>query len=97
MANTGVLDNGIKAVGEVFLPGTSLLLDGEIKSGAGHALVGLLTGALFGPFRLLVSANSFSKSVSDKHLHNHVMDLFGGDEESDEEGAPAQATATAQA
>ena len=91
MANTGVLENGIKAVGEVFLPGTSLLLDGEIKSGAGHAIVGLITGAILGPVRLLVSANSFSKSVSDKHLHNHVLELFTGEDNAGEEEAHAAA------
>ena len=93
MANTGVLENAIKGVGEVFLPGTSLLLDGEIKSGAGHAIVGVAAWALLGPVRLLVSANSFSKSVSDKHLHNHLREAFSRGEDAEEEEPEAAAAA----
>ncbi len=76
MANSGVIENGIKLIGEAVIPGASLILDGDIKGGAGHAIVGLATATLLGPARLLVAANSFSKSVSEKHLHNHIFDLF---------------------
>jgi hypothetical protein len=74
MANGGVIENGVKLVGEIVVPGASLLLDGEIKAGIGHAAVGLVTWGLLGPARLLVSANSFSKSVTDQHLHTHLLD-----------------------
>jgi len=74
MANGGVIENGVKLVGEIVVPGASLLLDGDIKAGIGHAAVGLATWALLGPARLLVSANSFSKSVTGEHLHTHLLD-----------------------
>ncbi len=76
MANGGVIENGVKLVGEAIVPGASLLLDGDIKAGAGHAVVGIAAWALLGPARLLVSANSFSKSVTDQHLHTHLLDMF---------------------
>ncbi len=75
MANGGVIENGVKMVGEIVLPGASLLMDGDMKAGTGHAIVGLVAWAFLGPARLLVSANSFSKSVSDQHLHTHLLSL----------------------
>ncbi len=95
MANTGVIQNGVKMVGEVILPGTSLLLDGDIKGGAGHAIVGLATWAYLGPVRLLVSANSFSKSVSDKHLYRHLLDLFSSAKDTVSEGVSGRRNAGA--
>lgn len=63
------------------LPGASGLLDGDIKSGFGHTLLGVAGGALLGPGGiLLVKANSYSYSVSEKHLHQHVIDLFVQDQ-----------------
>lgn len=75
MANGGVIENGVKMVGEIVLPGASLLLDGNIQAGAGHAIVGLAIWTFLGPARFLVSANSFSKSVTDQHLHTHLLGL----------------------
>lgn len=72
MANTGgeVVARGVKLIGEsLFLPGSSLILDGDIKGGALHAIGGLAAKALIGPVGwLLVAANSYSQSVSDKSL-----------------------------
>lgn len=63
------LTNGVKLVGETILPGTSQLMDGNIKSGAGHAIVGIAARALIGPIGWgLVAANSFSKSASGNNL-----------------------------
>ncbi|HLJ16205.1 MAG TPA: DUF6072 family protein [Bryobacteraceae bacterium] len=66
-----VKENGIKAVGEaVFCPGTSLLLDGDIKAGGGHAIIGVAAGLIFGRIGwVLVALNSFSKSATGKYLH----------------------------
>ncbi|ETW92115.1 DUF6072 family protein [Candidatus Entotheonella palauensis] len=76
MANGGVIENGVKMVGEIVLPGASLFLDGDIKAGTGHAAIGLAAWALLGPARFLVSANSFSKSVTDEHLHTHLLGML---------------------
>ncbi len=59
-----------KLVGELVLtPGTSLLLDGQIKSGVGHVVVGVLARALLGaPGMLLVVANSYASSLTGKSL-----------------------------
>jgi hypothetical protein len=66
--------NAVKLVGEGFvLPGTSLLLDGDIKAGAGHAIVGVLARSLFGPIGwFAAAANSFSESTSGKSLVEHL-------------------------
>lgn len=76
MANTGVIENGVKLIGEIVVPGASLLLDGDMKGGAGHAVVGIAAWALLGPARLLVSANSYSKSVTNENLHVHLLEMF---------------------
>jgi len=71
-----VIENGAKLVGETFVPGASLLLDGEVQSGIVHTAAGW--GArywlgTFGPIgMLLVAANSYSKSVTDRYLFEHV-------------------------
>ena len=77
MPDSGAVGNVMKLAGEYLLPGASGLVDGNIKAGAGHTLLGLAGNALLGPAGLLlVKANSYSYSVSEKHLHQHIMDLF---------------------
>ena len=81
MANTGAVGNTIKLVGELLLPGASGLIDGNIKAGLGHTLLGVAGFALVGPVGLvLVKANSYAYSVSEKHLHQHVRELFVSDQ-----------------
>jgi hypothetical protein len=72
-----ILINGVKAVADVgILPGASLLADGDVKSGALHAVGGLLAGFVFGPIGWLAfSADAFSKSVSGKNLHQHFVSV----------------------
>ena len=61
--------NAIKLVGEAFLPGASLLLDGNIVAGGAHVLLGAAAKVLLGPIGLaLVIANSYSKSTTGKNL-----------------------------
>ncbi len=62
--------NAIKLVGEgLIAPGTSLLLDGDIKGGGAHIVVGLAAKALLGPIGwFLVAADSFSRSTTGKSL-----------------------------
>lgn len=62
-------DNAIKLLGEAFVPGASLLMDGQIASGALHAVIGTWARVALGPLGLaLVVANSFSKSATGKNL-----------------------------
>ncbi len=69
------LTNGVKAVADsMILPGSSLLMDGDIKNGAIHAAGGILARAVVGPVGwVAIAANSFSNSVTGKHLHEHFL------------------------
>ncbi len=71
MANH-VVENGVKLVSETLLPGTSLIIDGNVRGGLGHAAVGLLAAAVLGPLGwFAVAADSYSQSVTGKSLlHN---------------------------
>lgn len=72
MANQ-VVENGVKLVGENILPGTSLIIDGDIKGGLAHAAIGLLARAAFGPVAwFAVAADSYSRSVTGKGLIDHL-------------------------
>lgn len=73
MTDNTTVGNGVKLVGEVaFLPGTSHLLDGNIKTGALYAVAGFAARILLGaPAVLLVAADSFSRSTSGKGLIDH--------------------------
>ena len=77
MPDSGTVGNAVKLVGEVILPGASNLVDGNIKVGLGHTVVGLAAAAFLGPLALLlVKANSYSYSVSEKSLPSQVGDLL---------------------
>ena len=70
------ITNSVKLVGETLLPGASLLMDGDIKKGAAHTIVGLVARSLLGPVGWgLVAANSFAKSVSDKSIIDYASDI----------------------
>lgn len=71
---TDTVVNGIKLVAEaVFAPGSSLLMDGNVKTGALHLVGGLAAKSAIGPAGwALAAANSFSVSVSGQHLHEHI-------------------------
>jgi hypothetical protein len=75
MSEQSTLTNGIKAASEaLILPGSSLILDGNVKSGAIHAVGGLLAKVVIGPLGWgLVAADSFSQSVSGMPLHKHFF------------------------
>lgn len=66
------VNNAVKLAGEgLIAPGTSLLLDGDIKGGAVHLVVGLAAKALLGPIGwVLVAADSFSRSTTGKGLQD---------------------------
>lgn len=69
-----LLVNGVKVLGEVgVVPGASLIVDGEVKSGIVHAAGGLIGLAVLGPVLgplawLAVGADSYSRSVSGKSI-----------------------------
>lgn len=69
-----LLVNGVKVLGEVaIVPGASLIVDGQVKSGILHAVGGLLGLAVLGPVLgpltwLAVGADSYSRSVAGKNL-----------------------------
>jgi|tagenome__1003787_1003787.scaffolds.fasta_scaffold20056267_1 hypothetical protein len=76
----GVLTNSLKLVGEVFVaPGSSLILEGKVGPGLVHALLGVAATAFLGPVapvaRLLICANSYSKSISDQNLWQSATDV----------------------
>ncbi|CDY73251.1 hypothetical protein BGLT_02668 [Caballeronia glathei] len=74
--STSPATNGVKLVGEAFVPGASLLMDGNVVNGAAHVAAGIGIKMLFGPVGLLLAAaDSYSKSVTDKYLWDHVGDL----------------------
>lgn len=95
-ANT--FTNGVKLVGETILPGASLLLDGKFVNGAAHAAAGIGARLALGPLGVvLICADSFSKSVTDKFLWNHVSDAYKATTEKRAAAKAAKAEAKAQA
>lgn len=63
------MENAVKLVGEMIVPGASLLIDGKILQGGAHAVVGSIARAALGPLGLLlVAANSYSTSSTGKSL-----------------------------
>lgn len=71
----GVLANGAKIIGEAaVIPGVSLMADGEVRAGVVHGIVGVTAAIVFGPIGwLAVAANSYSRSVTGHHLHEHFV------------------------
>lgn len=73
--NLDALNLGLKAAGEVVVPGGSNLIKGDFKQGGIHAALGLLAKIWFGlPGLALVSADSFTKAVSGQHLFELLGD-----------------------
>jgi hypothetical protein len=69
----GAIDNAVKLGAEYILPGGSLLLNGRIKEGGLHTAAGWLGSAILGPVGwLLVVANSYSRSTTNRNLIEHV-------------------------
>ena len=67
--------NGVKVVADIgVLPGASQLIEGNVKSGVLYAVGGLAAGAILGPIGWLAfGADSMSKSLSGRHLHEHFF------------------------
>jgi hypothetical protein len=89
------LTNGVKFLGDFFfLPGTSLLMDGNLGKGAGHAVLGIGSKLLLGsaaPWVVLaIAANSFSTSVVEKSLVEHLKSGLGRDASAGTSGVAAK-------
>ena len=83
MPRQGTMDNAIKLVGEVFVPGASLLMDGKIVQGSAHLIVGTWAKAALGPVGVaVVIANSYAESATGmnllKHLSKFAQDVQSG-------------------
>ena len=74
--NEDLLKSTVQLFGEVVvLPGSSLLLDGKMKSGFAHLGVGLLSKLLLGlPGVVLVVANSYCLAKTNKSLYAVLRD-----------------------
>jgi hypothetical protein len=97
---SNILANGAKLIGEAVLPGASLLLDGKFVNGAVHSVAGLGARAALGPLGVaLICADSFSKSVTDKFLWDHMSDAykFTTEKRAAAKAAKAEAKAAAEA
>ena len=92
---TGVLANGVKLVGESFLPGASLLMEGKFLDGAAHSIIGLGAKVVFGPLGLvLVCADSFAKATTQKSLWNYATDTYHAQIEKRKKDQEASAAST---
>jgi hypothetical protein len=71
-----ILINAVKGIADASLPGASLLIEGNLKSGTYHLVGGLVARALFGPIGwIAVAADSFSLSVTGKHIYQQFVDV----------------------
>jgi hypothetical protein len=72
--------NTVKLVGEIFVPGASQMIEGNVGNGAAHFLLGGLLVAALAPAAPLLAGlvgigvrlNSFSSSLYGKNLWNQV-------------------------
>ncbi len=69
-----VLKNGARLLGETFItPGASLLANGQIGHGLLHVGAGIIARMFLGvPGMMVVAANSYSKTVTGKHVLTHL-------------------------
>src|SRR5437868_3952779 len=92
------LHAGIDFASELIIPGGSNLVEGNIKQGAIHAVLGLVASSVFGlPGLIAVSANSFTKATTGRHLYEHLGLGARPCEKAQPHGevaAPVQATTT---
>jgi hypothetical protein len=73
MADDRLLNNGIKLLGETFItPGSSLILEGRVGAGLLHGALSIAAMSLMGPLgplaKVLIAANSYSRSTADQNL-----------------------------
>ena len=67
------LKNSVKLASEYLLPGGSNLVECDFVQGGIHAVLGLVARSMFGlPGLIAVSANSFTKATTGRHIHEHL-------------------------
>jgi len=70
-----VLKNGAKVLGEVILPGSSLMMEEKVPLGLTHTAVAAAAGLALGPLAVpFVAANSLSLSITGRNLASLVTD-----------------------
>ncbi len=67
------LKTGVDFASELIVPGGSNLVEGNYVQGAIHVALGLIARSMFGlPGLIAVSANSFTKATTGRHIHEHL-------------------------
>ena len=67
------LKSSAKLASEYILPGGSNLVAGDFVQGGIHVVLGLIARSVFGlPGLIAVSANSFTKATTGRHIHEHL-------------------------
>ena len=67
------LRSSAKFASEYFSPGGSNMVKGDLVQGVLHATLGLIARSVFGlPGLIAVSANSFTKATTGRHIHEHL-------------------------
>jgi hypothetical protein len=71
--NIQTVKTGLQFASEVVIPGSSHLLNGDLKQAGIHAGLGILAGAIFGlPGLIIVAANSFTRANTGHHLYESL-------------------------
>jgi hypothetical protein len=72
-----VVPNTLRLLGDTLVaPGTSLVLDGKLGSGAARMIVGVAARAAFGPIGwLAVAADAYAKSTTGTGLVERIVGL----------------------
>ncbi|MGA9768411.1 MAG: DUF6072 family protein [Blastocatellia bacterium] len=77
-SNSQALKTGVEFASELVVPGGSNLVEGNYVQGAIHVVLGIVARSVFGlPGLIAVSANSFTKATTGRHIYEHLG--FGGD------------------
>ena len=69
------VDKALKLFGELLVPGASLFADGRVKEGGLHLAASFGARMLLGPAgALAIGLNSFARSTTSRHLHEHALE-----------------------
>jgi hypothetical protein len=72
------LKTGIEFASELAVPGGSNLVGGNLVQGGIYVVLGIVAKSIFGlPGLIAVSADSFTKATTGRHLYEH-LGLGGG-------------------
>lgn len=72
------LKTGVEFASELVVPGGSNLVEGNLVQGGIYVVLGLVARSIFGlPGVIAVSADSFTKATTGRHIYEH-LGLGGG-------------------